>query len=97
MAEEAEIVKVFDIQDYLNTEKDVIEYLKVSLEEDTPEEFIRSMSNILKSRGYAKIAKKIGVSREGLYKSFSGETDPRFGTIFKAVDSLGFRFSLVAK
>ena len=91
------ITKRFDIQDYLKTKEEIIEYLKVSMEEDTPEEFVRSLANVIRSEGYAKIAKDIGVSREGLYKSFSGKTKPRFETIYKTINSLGLRMSLVAK
>ena len=45
----------FNIQDFLKTPEEVIEYFKASLEEDTPKELERSISNILVSEGYAKI------------------------------------------
>lgn len=90
------IVKTFNIQDYLKTKEEIVEYLKASIEEDTPEEFINSMSNVLKSEGYSKIAEDMGVSREGLYKSFSGKVKPRFETICKAINSLGLKLSLSA-
>lgn len=87
----------WNIQNYLNTEEEVVEFLKVSLEEDTPSEFLNSMAIILKSKGYAKVAEKMGVSREGLYNSFNGKTKPKFETIYNAIDSLGFRFDIVPK
>ena len=57
-------VSRFDVADYLKTKEDIVEYLKVSLEEDTPEQFINSISNILRSEGYAKIAKQTNETRQ---------------------------------
>ena len=47
----------FNIKDFLKTPEEVIEYFKVSLREDTPDEFIESINEIIKSDGYAKILK----------------------------------------
>ena len=91
------ITTKFDIQDFLKTKEEVIEYLKASIEEDTPKEFLKSISNVLKSEGYAKITKKIGVTREGLYKGFSRKSKPKFETIYKTIDSLGLKFDIVSK
>ena len=90
-------VSRFDVADYLKTKEDIVEYLKVSLEEDTPEQFINSISNILRSEGYAKIAKQTNETRQGLYKSFSGKVKPKFETVYKTLDNLGLRFSVVPK
>jgi probable addiction module antidote protein len=87
----------FKVSDYLNTEDEIIEYLRLSLEEDTPEMLMYSIANVLKSKGYSKIAKDTGITREGLYKSFSGKTKPKFETIYKIIDSLGFKFSILPK
>ena len=41
-----------------------------------------------------ELAKKMGVTREGLYKSLNGSTKPRFETICKALNALGFQLSI---
>ena len=71
--------------------------LRINTLKISPEEFLKTISNVLKFEGYAKIAKKIGVTREGLYKSFSGKSKPRFETIYKTIDSLGLKFDIVLK
>jgi probable addiction module antidote protein len=81
----------------LQDEQDVIAYLKVSLEQDSPDELIKSLDDILRSKGFTEMAKKMNVGRESLYKSFSGKSKPKFETIYKAIDSLGFRFDIVPK
>jgi probable addiction module antidote protein len=92
-----EKISRFHAYDYLETEEDAIFYLKLALAEDTPEGFIKSLQTLIKSKGFTKIAEKMSVSREGLYKSFSGKSKPKFETIYKAIDSLGFRFDIVPK
>lgn len=84
----------FDVADYLTTEEDIKEYLEVSLESDDPEQIIRAINDIARARGMNELAKKMGVTREGLYKSLNGTTKPRFETICKALNALGFQFSI---
>jgi DNA-binding phage protein len=43
----------------------------------------------------APIAEEVKVDRTGLYRSLSGEMDPRFGTVLKVLAALGVQ--LVAK
>ncbi|MDR0571538.1 MAG: putative addiction module antidote protein [Rickettsiales bacterium] len=81
--------------DYLNSEEDIAEYLKVSLAEDNLGDLINSIRVIIRSKGFSKIAKKTGINRESLYKSFSGNTKPRFETVYKAINGLGFRFDII--
>jgi probable addiction module antidote protein len=37
------------------------------------------------------VAKETGLSRESLYKSFSGSTKPEFETVRKVINSFGVR------
>jgi probable addiction module antidote protein len=41
------------------------------------------------------MAKKMKVSRESLYKSFSGKTKPNFKTVYKALNTLSMRFNVI--
>lgn len=87
-------IKEFNVQDYLKTPGDVKNYLEVAVEENDPAFLITVIKDILKSEGYTKMAKKTGLTREGLYNSFSGETDPRIGTIYKVLNSVGLTLSI---
>jgi probable addiction module antidote protein len=44
-----------------------------------------------------QIARELGVTREGLYKSLSPGGNPSFETILKLLDVLGFRFKVERK
>jgi probable addiction module antidote protein len=87
----------FKISDYLNSKDDLRGYLMAVLEYDNQNLFLQAINDIIKSKGYSKIAKDTGITREGLYKSFSGKTKPKFETICKVLDSLGFKFSILPK
>ena len=89
--------KIFDIKDFLKTEEDVIGFIKTALEENDSDFLIIALQQAIQSEGYAKIAKKMGVSREGLYKSFSGKTRPYFDTVLKAINCLGYEITLKPK
>jgi len=41
------ITTKFNVQDFLKTKEEIIEYLKASIEEDTPEDFLKSISLLI--------------------------------------------------
>ena len=87
----------FNIQDFLNTEEDVRQYLQSAIEENNPEFLITAIGDVIRSKGFTKISKKMNVSREGLYKSFSGNSRPYYDTVFNALNVLGLKLSLTLK
>ena len=87
----------WNVLDSLTSERAIIGYLKATLEENDPKLFIVALGDVAKARGINEVAKKMKVSRESLYKSFSGTVKPNFETIYKAIDTLGFKISLTQK
>jgi probable addiction module antidote protein len=45
----------------------------------------------------AQIARELGVTREGLYKSLSPSGNPSFDTVLKLLDIMGFRLRIERK
>lgn len=72
------------------------EYLRTCLEEDTPEEFLVSLGNVVRAqRGrMSAIAKATGLGRESLYKALSGKTKARFDTVMKVINALGLHLTI---
>ena len=93
MAEKKMKLIKWDSADYLKTEKDIQTYLNVCLEEysDDPVFIAKVLGTIARARGMSKIAKKTGLSREGLYKALSGDGNPEFATILKVMHALGLK------
>ncbi len=79
----------FDVQDHLKTEEDMAGYLEACLEEGGPELFFIGLGDVIKAKGIAHIAKETGLSREGLYKTFTPGRQPQFDTIWKITRALG--------
>jgi probable addiction module antidote protein len=41
-----------------------------------------------------QLAKDVGLSRAGLYKALSGESNPSYATVLKVANALGYKFSV---
>jgi len=62
---------LFDGADYLDDDEKIAEYLTAALEENDPAYFNVALGHVARVRGLTQIANETGLSRMGLYKSFS--------------------------
>ena len=60
----------WDAAEVLNTPVHIAAYLDSYLEDGTPEELLRALSTIARSRGMSELARQTGISREALYRAF---------------------------
>lgn len=82
-------IREYEAARYLDSEEMISEYLAACLEDPNPDVFLAALGEVAKARGVAQLAKKTGLSRESLYKTFSPGTKPRFETIVKITNALG--------
>ena len=89
----------WDSADYLKTEADRTAYLQACLEEapGDPAFIAQALGAVARSRNMSQLARDTGLTREGLYKAFSKEGNPSFGTVLKLVNALGYRLALVSE
>ena len=87
----------FDATRYLEDEQDIAMYLTCVLEENDAALLAAALGDIAKARGMTEVAKKAGITREGLYKALSADGNPSFGTVLKVADAMGYQFALVGK
>ncbi|GHV60223.1 putative addiction module antidote protein [Campylobacterota bacterium] len=87
----------WNVLDYLGGEEDIAAYLQAAADENDINYFLQAVGTVAKARSINDMAQKMGVSRESLYKSFSGKTKPHFETVIKALDALGLRFYIAPK
>ena len=87
----------WNILDYLDNENTIAAYLQVALEENNPAGFLGAIGDVVRARGINLMAEEMGVSREGLYKSFSGKRKPNIETVFNALDKLGMQIIIQPK
>ena len=94
MAKNDAEVSDWDLADYLKTEEDVIYLLEEALEDYDPAAWQLIISDIARSTGMAKIARKAGLNRESLYKALKEDAHPRFDTIMRVLKAMGFKLMI---
>jgi len=84
----------FDMANYLESDEDAAEYLRLVLEDGDPALLAAALGDIARARSMTKLAEDTGLSRESLYKSLSGERAPSSDTLFKVMRALGFKLTI---
>lgn len=92
----SEKYKRFDAADYLENLDDVAVFLEVALEDSAqdPSALPHALGIIARSQNMSELARRVGMSRDGLYKALSDEGNPTWSTILKVTNALGLRFEL---
>lgn len=98
MSTSGETFAPFDAADYLKTNGDIAAYLEAALEEagDDPAFIAHVLGDIARSGNLSELARKVGMSREGLYKALSADGNPSFATIMKVAKALGLKIEFHA-
>lgn len=86
----------FDASDFLNSPEECATYLQEFLNEEEDEALLFSaIGDVLKAhRRMTLAAKELGVTREGLYKSFSENGNPSFHTVSHTLRLLGLGLTI---
>jgi probable addiction module antidote protein len=86
----------FDAVDYLEDFDDVAAYLEIALQEsaEDPSAVPRALGVIARSQNMSELARRVGMSRDGLYKALSADGNPTWSTILKVTNATGLRFEL---
>ena len=83
----------FDTADYFDDIDAAAAYLEAVFEEagDDPAFVTQALGTIARSGNVSELARRTGMSREGLYKALSADGNPSFATIVKVARVLGLR------
>lgn len=86
----------FDAADYLESLEDVATYLEIALREsaEDPTAIPGALGVIVRSQNRSELARRVGMSRDGLYTALSANGNPTWSTILKVTNALGLRFEL---
>lgn len=93
MSKATETFSRYDSADYLTGIEDVAAYLQTALDEagDDPAVIAQALGTIARSGNVSELARRVGMSREGLYKALSADGNPSFATIMKVAKVLGLK------
>ena len=86
----------FDSADYLNSAEAIAAYLEAYLEDGTPEEWRHALDTVARSHGMSDLAKRSGISRQGIYKALGEDGNPSFETIRSILSAMGLRLTVEA-
>jgi probable addiction module antidote protein len=89
----------YDVAEFLETPEELAAYLEACINESEGDAaFIaKTLGDTAHAKGMSKIAREAGLSRESLYKAFSGDRSPSFDTLLKVVSALGLKLSASVK
>jgi probable addiction module antidote protein len=87
----------FDPADYLSSEADIVDYLKIWMEDGSPQEIARAIGDIARSKGMSEISRKAGLGRQALYNALSENGNPTLQTLMAVLDALGLELSVQPK
>jgi probable addiction module antidote protein len=97
MIDEKITISDWNPADYIETKEDVLAYLEVALEEDSPAFLMRTIGHIARSKGMARIAEELNLDMTDLYESLSQNNNTSFKTIYNVLALLGFRLKIERK
>jgi probable addiction module antidote protein len=90
-------VKKWDMAEVLDTKEDIIACLEVALADNDTGFLFEALGAVARSEGMTRLARELGVTREGLYKSLAPDGNPSFETVMRLLDLLGFRLKVERK
>ena len=81
----------WDAAEHLRTREDARLYLEACAEEDPGDgSLIRAaLNDIARAGNMSRLAREVGMSREGLYKALSEDGNPSFATVMRITRALG--------
>ncbi len=98
-----ELKHTIDLENYivndLKSDEDIKLYLNASLkdylEDGDFNSFYRALEIVIKTKdSIAGFAKKVGISRTHLYSIFKSEKEPKFSTIARIFQELGYELEI---
>jgi probable addiction module antidote protein len=79
----------FDAAELLTTPEHCAYFLTDALQTKDPAQIAHALGTLARAKGMREVAKKTGLSREGLYKILSTKGNPEIATILRILQVLG--------
>ena len=79
----------FDPAEILKTPEECAWFLTDALQTKDPAQIAHALGTLARAKGMREVAKKTGLSREGLYKILSDKGNPEIATILRILQVLG--------
>lgn len=87
-------IRDFDMAKCLSSKENMRKYFRQVMEDGDVEEIVTALGHIAKAKGMTQLARDTGLARESLYKSLTGNVNPRFDTIMRVTKALGLKLTV---
>jgi probable addiction module antidote protein len=77
----------------LKDPKEAALYLNAAADENDPSLLLVALAQVAKAHGVTHMAKRVSISRMGLYKTLSKKGNPEFKTFFSIVKASGLQLT----
>lgn len=84
----------YDTADYLKSEDDIAAYMEVVMDDGDPALIAAALGDVARARNMTTLAQEVEMSRVGLNKALSGQSNPTLSTILKVSKALGLKLSI---
>jgi probable addiction module antidote protein len=84
----------YDSAEFLNSPKAIKFYMEEAMESGDPRLISHALGVVARANSMSEIARKSGLTREGLYKSLSPNGRPELSTVMRVLNALGIGLSL---
>lgn len=81
----------------LKDPKEAALYLSAAAEEKDPTLLLIALGQVAKAHGVSRMAKRIALSRIGLYKTLSKKGNPEFRTLLSILEAAGIQLAFKPK
>ena len=85
------------LKEALKNPKEAAIYLNAAAEEMDPALFLVALGQVARAHGVSRMAKRIALSRLGLYKTLSKKGNPEFKTLLSILEAAGVQLSFKPK
>ena len=86
--------KPWDAAEHISSPEDIADYLNEALRDGDPGYFQHALGVVARAEGMSSIATSTGLNRENLYRTLADDSNPRFQTIVRILDSFGLVFDV---
>ena len=80
--------RFFDAAGYRDNPKMIAKYLNHALAMGDAVLVTKAIGDMVRAQGMTRFSQKVGLRRDGLYRSFKGELKPSFDTVLKVLIAL---------
>jgi len=85
------------LEESLKNPKEAALYLSAAADEKDPALLLVALGHIAKAYGISRMARRIALSRIGLYKTLSRKGNPEFRTLLRILEAAGLQLTFKPK